>query len=76
MPRAKPISANTPQFTETSKYENFNHAFSKYINKYHGHNKEFVNSCRGENSIMINENLVSYFLRVSIMVLIIEKKQL
>ena len=52
---------NIPQFTETFKYGNFNHTFSKYINKYQGHNKELINSCRGENSIMIYENLVSYF---------------
>jgi len=52
---------NIPQFTQPWKYENFNHTISKYINKYQGHNKELFNSCRSENSIIINENLVSYF---------------
>lgn len=34
---------------------------SEYVNKYQPHNKEWFNSCRGENSISINENLVSCF---------------
>ena len=55
------LLTNIPQFIEPSIYETFNLIFSKYINKYQGHNKELFNSCRGENSIMINENLVSYF---------------
>jgi len=41
--------------------ENFIRIFSNYINKYQGQSKELFNSCRGENSIMVNENLVPYF---------------
>jgi len=35
--------------------------FSKCLHKYQTQNEELFNSCRGENSIMFDENLVSYF---------------
>ena len=52
---------NIPQFYEHSKNENFVCIFSNYINKYQKQSEELFNSCRGENSIMVNKNLVSYF---------------
>ena len=50
-----------PQIYEPSINENFVHVFSNYINKYQKQIEEFFNSCRGENSIIVDENLVSYF---------------
>ena len=41
--------------------ENFIRLFSNYINKYQKQIEELFNSCHGENFIMVNENLVSYF---------------
>jgi len=55
------LLTNIPRFFDTSINENFIRIFCKYINKYEGQRKEFFNACRGEKSIMNNENLVSYF---------------
>jgi len=52
---------NIPRFYEPSMNESFIIIFSNYINKYEGQSKEMYNSCRGENSVMVIENLVSYF---------------
>jgi len=41
--------------------ENFVRAFRNYINKYQKQSEQLFNSCRGENSIIIDENLVSFF---------------
>lgn len=55
------LLTNIPPFFEPSINENFIRIFSNYINKYKKQSKDLFNSCRGENSIMVNENLVSYF---------------
>ena len=55
------LLANIPQFYEPSDDENFVRTFSNYINKYQKQSDELFNSCRRENSIIVNENLVSYF---------------
>ena len=55
------ILKNIPQFYGPSKNENFLRIFSNYINKYQKQSEELFNSWFGENSIMVNENLVSYF---------------
>ena len=55
------LLTNIPQFYEQSKSKNFVRIFSKYINKYQKQSEELFNSCRRENSIMVNENLVCYF---------------
>ena len=52
---------NIPQFFETSANENFVRKFSNYINKYEGQSNDLFKSCRGENSIIVKENLVTYF---------------
>jgi len=41
--------------------ENFVRAFRNYINKYQKQSEELFNSCRGENCIIFDENLVSCF---------------
>jgi len=51
---------NILQFFEPSINENLIRIFSNYIDKYEGRSKQLFNSCRGEISIMFNENLVSY----------------
>jgi len=56
------IVINIPLFSEPSKKEKFINKFSGYINKYEGQSKELFPSCYVENSIMVNENLVFYFL--------------
>ena len=55
------LLTNVPQFYDPSINENFVRIFSNYINKYQRQSEELFSSCRGENSIMVNENLVSYF---------------
>jgi len=55
------ILTNIPRFYEPSINENFVRVFSNYIKKYQKQSEELFNSCRGENSIMVDENLVSYF---------------
>jgi len=53
------VLQNISQIYEPSINENFVRIFSKYINKYENQSEELFNSCRGENSITITENLVS-----------------
>jgi len=55
------LLTNIPRLLQPSIKENFNRIFSEYINKYPEQSNKLVSSCRGENSIVINENLVSYF---------------
>ena len=55
------ILTNVPRYYEPSIKENFVRVFSKCLHKYQTQNEELFNSCRGENSIMFDENLVSYF---------------
>jgi hypothetical protein len=55
------LLTNVPRFYEPSIKENFVRVFSNYINKYQEQSEELFNSCREENSIMVDENLVSYF---------------
>jgi len=55
------LLTNILQFYEPSKNENFVRIFSNYITKYHKQNEVLFNSCRGEDSVMVNENLISYF---------------
>jgi len=55
------LLTNVPRFYEPSVKGNFVRVFSNNINKYQKQSEELFNSCRGENSIMIDENLVSYF---------------
>jgi len=50
------LLSNITQFYEPSKNENFVLIFSNYINKYQKQSEDLFNSCRGENSIMVNEN--------------------
>jgi len=42
-------------FYEPSIKENFVSVFSNYINKYQKQSEELFNSCRGENSIIVDE---------------------
>jgi len=55
------LLTNIPRFCESSINEIFIRLYSKHINKYDGKNKDLFNSCRGKNSITINENVISYF---------------
>ena len=55
------LLTNIPQFFDPSANETFIRIFSNYINKYEGQCNDLFNSCGGENSIMVKENLVSYF---------------
>ena len=55
------LLTNIPRYYEPSLNENFLSTFSNYINKYQKESDVLFNSCRGGNSIMIHENLVSYF---------------
>ena len=52
---------NMPRLFQPSIKENFISIFSEYINKYPEQSNKLFSSCRGENSIVINENSVSYF---------------
>ena len=56
------LPTNIPWFFEPSINENFIRIFSNYINKYQEEGKELFISFHGENSIMADENLLSYFL--------------
>ena len=55
------LLTNIPRLFQPSIKENFIRIFREYINKYPEQSDEFVSSCCGENSIVFNENLVSYF---------------
>jgi len=55
------LLTNVPRFYELSIKGNVVRVFSNYINKYQKQSEELFNSCRGENSMMVDENLVSYF---------------
>ena len=55
------LLTNIPRIFEPFIHEKFIRIFSNYINKYEGQSKELFNSCRGENSVIVNESLVSYF---------------
>jgi hypothetical protein len=55
------LLTNIPQFFEPSANGYFIRIFSNYINKYEGQSNDLFRSSRGENSIMVKENLVSYF---------------
>ena len=52
---------NIPRLLLPSIKENFICIFSEYINKYQEQSNELFSSCRGETSIVINENFVSSF---------------
>jgi len=71
------LLSNIPRFFEPFINESFIRIFSKYINIYEGQSKELFNSCRVENSIIVNANLVSYFpALVDIMIFLNYQKQL
>jgi len=55
------LLTNITKFFEPSANENFIRIFSNYINKYEGQSNDLFKSCRGENSVMVKENLASYF---------------
>ena len=55
------LLTNIPRLLQPSVKENINRIFSEYINKYPEQSNNLASSCRGENSIVINENLLSYF---------------
>ena len=55
------LLTNVPRFYEPSINGNFVRVFTNYINKYQKQSEELFNSCRGENSIMVDEHLVSNF---------------
>ena len=55
------LLTNMPRLFGPSIKENFIRIFSEYINKYPEQSSKLFRSSRGENSIVINENLVSYF---------------
>ena len=55
------LPTNIPPFFEPSANENFIGIFSKYIHKYEGQNNDLFNLCRWLNSIIVRENIVSYF---------------
>jgi hypothetical protein len=58
------LNANLPHFFESSKKEKFISTFSEYINRYmpqDGLGKELLSTCNGENSLRINEKVVSHF---------------
>ena len=51
---------NIPQLLQPSIKENIIRIFSEYINKNQEQSNELFNSCRRQNSIVINEKLVSF----------------
>jgi len=55
------LLTNIPHFYEPCINENFVRVFRHYIIKYQKQSEELFNSCHGENSIIVNENFVSYF---------------
>ena len=55
------LITDIPQFWEPSKKEDFIRIFTKYTNKYQVQSKKFFNSCNGENSITVEDDVVSYF---------------
>jgi len=52
-----------PDLLEPSKKERFMRIFSKYLNKYTEEepSKQLFNSCYGENSVKIDNHIVSHF---------------
>jgi len=61
------LLTNIPQFFEPSINENFICIFSYHIKKFQGQSIELFHSCRVDNAIMFNENLVSYFSALALM---------
>jgi len=58
------LLTHLPHFLEQYKKDKFTSTFSEYINKYEPYNKSsnvLINSCIGENSLRIRDNVVSYF---------------
>ena len=55
------LLTNIPRFLEPSIEANFIRIFSEYVNNYQEQSNELFSSCHGENSIVINNNLISYF---------------
>lgn len=55
------ILTNLPQFSESPKKEKFLEIFSEYINTYQESDKQSLNLCYGENSITIDNNVISHF---------------
>jgi hypothetical protein len=58
------LIANLPHFFESSKKEKFISTFIEYINRYMPRDelgKELLSTCHGENSLRINEKVVSQF---------------
>ena len=54
------ILANLPYFREPYKKDKFYSTFNEYIYKYETYNN-LINSCIGENSLRIRDNVVSHF---------------
>jgi hypothetical protein len=54
------LLANMPYFREPYKKDKFISTFNEYINKYETYNN-LINSCMGENSLRIRDNVVSHF---------------
>jgi len=54
---------NIPDFLEPSKKEKFMRIFSEYLNKYTQEepSTQLFNSCYGENSVKIDNNIISHF---------------
>jgi len=58
------LLTNIPDLLEPSKKEKFMRIFSMYLNKYTEEetSKQLFNSCYGENSVKIDNHIVSHFL--------------
>ena len=54
------LLAHLPYFREAYKKDKFISKFNEYINKYETYNN-LINSCIGENSLRIRDNMVSHF---------------
>ena len=57
------LLTHIPHFQDTSKKEQFTSVFSHYINKYMASDRpgKVLASCYGDNSIRIDDNVISYF---------------
>jgi hypothetical protein len=57
------LITNIPDLLEPSKKERFMPIFSKYLNKYTEEetSKQLFNSCDGENSVKLDNNIISHF---------------